>query len=211
MASDQAPVSAMVNRARIERVVSILSTPTTYDRQTPALAIPLQLLEGGTNTVPRAPALLVKQIVRGRTRTILDTSFAPLQGEWLEAVDVEEYLEERGICLRNTISSGVPFTANIIHQAPVPRREQNMSSLVLPWLVGGREASPDESIPPQLQSMRQRPAVSISTEFRGHEPPDYSAFGLSKPSRSLPHIKLPIQLLQLGPSQPSYRELCSRT
>lgn len=34
--------------------------------------------------------------------------------------------------------------------------------------------------------------MSISTEFRGHEPADYLALGLSKPSRSLPHIKTPV-------------------
>ncbi|KAM5529041.1 hypothetical protein FOXYSP1_16885 [Fusarium oxysporum f. sp. phaseoli] len=55
-------------------------------------------VEGGTKAVLRAPAPLVQQIVRGKTRTMLDTNFAPLQGEWLEAMDVEEYLEERGIC-----------------------------------------------------------------------------------------------------------------
>ncbi|CRL19025.1 unnamed protein product [Penicillium camemberti] len=56
-------------------------------------------VEDETKTMSRATAPLVRQIVTGKTRTRLDTNFGPLQGEWLEAVDVEEYLEERGsIC-----------------------------------------------------------------------------------------------------------------
>lgn len=37
----------------------------------------------------------------GRTRTVLRTEIQELQGEWLEPTDVEEYLSERGIYVRN--------------------------------------------------------------------------------------------------------------
>lgn len=60
-----------------------------------------RVIEGGSIAVPRIPSPSLQQIVRGTTRTILDTTSAELQGEWLEAVDVEEYLEERGISLHS--------------------------------------------------------------------------------------------------------------
>ncbi|KAH7176150.1 hypothetical protein EDB81DRAFT_674736 [Dactylonectria macrodidyma] len=203
--SSQIPVSARVIRACFKRVVSILSNSTAYGSQSPALALPLQLLgvdvlmvnslrglslfhpsvadfqyplhsaprlphmyrviEGGTKAVLRAPAPLVQQIVRGNTRTILDTNFAPLQGEWLEAVDVEEYLEERGIYLRNIVSNGTTSTDDTMYQPFIPEGEQSTPILALPGA--------------------QRPSLSLSADFHGHEPADYSVFGLPRPRRWL--------------------------
>ncbi|KAK7430441.1 hypothetical protein QQZ08_002960 [Neonectria magnoliae] len=60
-----------------------------------------RVVEGGSNAIRRLPAPLVQQIFPGKTRTRLVTASKPLQGEWLEAVDVEEYLQERGIHLRS--------------------------------------------------------------------------------------------------------------
>lgn len=217
--SNQIPVSARVIRACFERVVSILSNSTVYGSQSPALALPLQLLgeealmvnslrglslfhpsvadfqyplhstprlphmyrvvEGGTKAVLRAPAPLVQQIVRGKTRTMLDTNFAPLQGEWLEAMDVEEYLEERGIYLRNTVSNGTS-TDDTMYQPFVPDSEQSIPILALPGAVAGGEMAQaiNDNTPSQLDSMEQRPSVSLSADFHGHEPADYSVFGL---------------------------------
>ncbi|KAH7114009.1 hypothetical protein EDB81DRAFT_300169 [Dactylonectria macrodidyma] len=225
--SNQIPVSARVVRACFERVVSILSNSTVYGSQSPALALPLQLLgeevlmdnslrslspfhpsvadfqyplhsaprlphmyrvvEGETKAVFRAPAPLVQRIVRGKTRTMLDTNFAPLQDEWLEAVDVEEYLEERGIYLCNTVSNGTTSTDDTMYQPSVPDSEQSISILTLPGAVTGGEMAwaINDNTPPRLDSMEQRPSVSLSADFHGHEPADYSVFGLPRPRRWL--------------------------
>jgi hypothetical protein len=45
------------------------------------------------------PKLGPQQLVHGRTRTKLDTNFRNFQGEWLEPIDVQEYLEWKGIFL----------------------------------------------------------------------------------------------------------------
>jgi hypothetical protein len=221
--SSQIPVPARLFRACFERVVSILSNSTVYWSQSPALALPLQLLgkeflmanalrslslfhpsvadfqyplhsapqlphmyrvvEGETKAVFRAPAPLVQRIVRGKTRTMLDTNFAPLQGEWLEAVDVEEYLEERGIYLRNTVSNGTTSTYDTMYQSSVPDSEQSIPILALPGAVAGGEMSwaIDDNTPSRLDSMEQRPSVPLPADFHGHEPADYSVFGLPRP------------------------------
>ncbi|KAL7910389.1 hypothetical protein GGI35DRAFT_363771 [Trichoderma velutinum] len=61
----------------------------------------LRLVEGQSNTmVPRVAPPNLQRLQFGRTRTVLSTALPDLQGEWLEASDVEEYLEQRGIFIR---------------------------------------------------------------------------------------------------------------
>ncbi|KAJ9489279.1 hypothetical protein VN97_g3984 [Penicillium thymicola] len=48
-----------------------------------------------------------------------------------EAVDVEEYLEERGIYLRNTASNDTAPTDDTMYQPFVPDIEQNINMLAL--------------------------------------------------------------------------------
>ncbi|KAM0239603.1 hypothetical protein ACHAP5_008174 [Fusarium lateritium] len=199
--SKQMGVPLRLFRACFERVVSILSNSTGDWSQSPALTLPLQLLgaellmtnslrglslvhasvgdfkypmhsapqlpnmyrvvEAETNAVLRMPAPFLQQIVRGKTRTILDTNSAQLQGEWLEAMDVEEYLEERGIYMCNTVTSVVTATTgDTMYQPSVPGSEQSIS-------------------------VEQRPPLSSSAGFPGHELADYSVFGLSGPRQLL--------------------------
>lgn len=47
--------------------------------------------------VPRMRTRQGQQLIPGRTRTRLDTSLRDFQGEWLEPIDVQEYLEWKGI------------------------------------------------------------------------------------------------------------------
>ncbi|KAH8684377.1 hypothetical protein BGZ60DRAFT_397431 [Tricladium varicosporioides] len=49
--------------------------------------------------VPRVPKLEPQQLVHGRTRTKLGTNLHDFKGEWLEPIDVQEYLEWKGIFL----------------------------------------------------------------------------------------------------------------
>ncbi|RBA15928.1 hypothetical protein FPRO05_12149 [Fusarium proliferatum] len=115
-----------------------------------------RVVEGEYKTVLRMPAPFLQRIVRGKTRTILDTNSPHLQGEWLEALDVEEYLEERGIYMCNAVTSGTATTGNTMYQSSVP---------------GGAQSIP----------MEQRASVSSMAGFPGHEPADYLAFGLPSP------------------------------
>jgi hypothetical protein len=171
----------MVNAQRILSLYHLWVADFQYPMQSaPQLPHMYRLVEGETKAVFRAPAPFVQQIVRGKTRTMLNTNFAPLQGEWLEAVDVEEYLEERGICLRNTVSNGTTSTHNTMDQASAPGNEQSIPTFALPGAVAGGEMARavDGNTPSRLDSMGQRHSVSLSADFPNHEPADYSLFGL---------------------------------
>lgn len=75
---------------------------------TSSLPLMYRVVEGSQGIIPRLPSPSVQGIIRGKTRTRLATEFEPLQGEWLEAMDVEEYLEDRGIFLRGANSNHGP-------------------------------------------------------------------------------------------------------
>ncbi|KAM0476484.1 hypothetical protein ACHAPX_006398 [Trichoderma viride] len=61
----------------------------------------MRLIEGQTHTlVPRKPQPNMQRLQFGCTRTVISTAVPDLQGEWLEPLDVEEYLEQRGIFVR---------------------------------------------------------------------------------------------------------------
>ncbi|KAM0604731.1 hypothetical protein ACHAO3_009230, partial [Verticillium nonalfalfae] len=214
-AASPTSVSARISRACFQRVVAVLSGPGAPDSKSTTMAIPLQLLgkedmlanslqalslfqasvadfryplhsaarlprmyrvqQGGARTVSRAATPFLQQIARGGTRTVLDTAFKPLQGEWMEAVDVEEYLEERGICLRTAVGSGGVPATEPMHQATV------------------FEASLVDSLSPQMERGGQVPPLPLSDEFRGHEPADYSVFGISGPGTSLRRAVVPVR------------------
>ncbi|KAJ6018980.1 hypothetical protein N7522_001047 [Penicillium canescens] len=146
-----------------------------------------RVVEGGTKTTSRAPTPLVQQIVRGKTRTMLDTNFAPLQGEWLEAVDVEEYLEERGIYIRNAVSNSMTSTDETFYEKYVPDSEQNTPMLALSGAVPGKKLAwtINDNTLSQLGSMERPPSASLSADFHGHEPSDYSVFGIPRPRQWL--------------------------
>ncbi|KAH7393578.1 hypothetical protein BKA64DRAFT_91672 [Cadophora sp. MPI-SDFR-AT-0126] len=57
--------------------------------------------------VPRAGKLEPQQLVHGRTRTKLETGLRDFQGEWLEPIDVLEFLEDMGIFLVDSGQGGV--------------------------------------------------------------------------------------------------------
>ncbi|EXM03564.1 hypothetical protein FOIG_05274 [Fusarium odoratissimum NRRL 54006] len=126
----------------------------------PRLPNMYRVVEGETKAVFRMPAPSLQRIVRGKTRTILDTNLAHLQGEWLEAMDLEEYLEERGIYMYNTVTSDTATTGDTMNQPSVPGSEQSIS-------------------------MEQSAPVSSSAGFPGHEPADYLVFGLAGPRQWL--------------------------
>lgn len=86
----------------------------------------MRLIEGQTHTlVPRRPQPNMQRLQFGCTRTVISTAVPDLQGEWLEPLDVEEYLEQRGIFVRDeapeddllnlAIPAGSKLSATIIN------------------------------------------------------------------------------------------------
>lgn len=68
----------------------------------------MRLVEGNLGTLqPRSSPPALERLEFGLTRTMLQTINPEFQGEWLEAPDVEEYLEQRGIFVRMSSPSDV--------------------------------------------------------------------------------------------------------
>ncbi|TVY65155.1 hypothetical protein Focb16_v016535 [Fusarium oxysporum f. sp. cubense] len=158
-----------------------------------------RVVEGDKNVIRRLPSPSVQRIVRGKTRTRLATDFPPLQGEWLEAMDVEEYLEDRGIYLRG---------ASLSHMANFEELEPQMLTRNND-LQNGRPLtatnSPISAVPDQIRVASrtnhfQQPLNETggsSVDLRRHEPADYSIFGLPRPEPSISPAE-PLPLLRTG-------------
>ncbi|KAI1009631.1 hypothetical protein LB504_002967 [Fusarium proliferatum] len=158
-----------------------------------------RVVEGDKNVVRRLPSPSVQRILRGKTRTLLATDFPPLQGEWLEAIDVEEYLEDRGIYLRG---AGLGDMANLEELEPQIFTRNND-------LQNGRPLtstnSPISAVPDRIQVTShinhfQQPLNQTggsSVDLRRHEPADYSVFGLPRPEQPISPAE-PLPLLRTG-------------
>lgn len=90
------------------RIQSVRSMPTNFEYlpedPDPSMALVYpnmyRSIEGSDGiVVPRVPKLKPQQLVHGRTRTKISTNLHDFQGEWLEPIDVQEYLEQKGIFL----------------------------------------------------------------------------------------------------------------
>ncbi|KAL7929217.1 hypothetical protein V8C35DRAFT_200988 [Trichoderma chlorosporum] len=106
------------------RHVSFLRDMKHPDTVTRALPKMFRVIEGQTtNPIPRMSPPHLQQLRSGATRTILDTTIPRLMGEWLEAIDVQEYLEERGIIISDDktvkILQLIPSTQPIDISAPI--------------------------------------------------------------------------------------------
>jgi hypothetical protein len=144
-------------------------------------------MEGGMGTMPRASAPSVQQIAPGKTRTLIQTHFLPLQGEWMEAVDVEEYLEERGISLRNAINS----ESDSAYPPPFPESEKREPMPDLPGPGAQRREVSIDLVTSRVDPTGQSPIVALSADFRGHEAGDYSIF--ERPQTHQTHTTIPIR------------------
>ncbi|KAL6692381.1 hypothetical protein J3F84DRAFT_383849 [Trichoderma pleuroticola] len=82
----------------------------------------MRLIEGDLATLtPRSSPPNLQSLHFGRTRTMLNTAISDLQGEWLEAPDVEEYLEQRGIFVRiGSPSDIISLSTPMIDYQPLP-------------------------------------------------------------------------------------------
>ncbi|KAI8716359.1 hypothetical protein NCS52_00929300 [Fusarium sp. LHS14.1] len=139
--------------------LNILALPLMVDdyrylpHSMPHLPLMYRVVEGSQDIIPRLPAPSVQRMVKGKTRTRLATAFEPLQGEWLEAMDVEEYLEDRGIFLRG---------ADLGHET------NNQNSI--PAVQNSAEINYQQQQLPEVEDS--------SGEGQRHEQGDYSVFGV---------------------------------
>lgn len=139
--------------------LNILALPLMVDdyrylpHSMPHLPLMYRVVEGSQDLIPRLPAPSVQRMVKGKTRTRLATAFEPLQGEWLEAMDVEEYLEDRGIFLRG---------ADLGHE------------------INNQSSNPGLQNSAKINYQQERlPEVEDSAgEGQHHEHGDYSVFGV---------------------------------
>ncbi|RSL57807.1 hypothetical protein CEP54_008123 [Fusarium duplospermum] len=150
------PLDILGEQLLMSESLNILSVPLMMDdyrylpHSMPHLPLMYRVVEGSQDIIPRLPSPSVQRIVRGRTRTRLATAYEPLQGEWLEAMDVEEYLEDRGIYLRG---AGLGHAIN-------------------------DQSSTRTSTEINYQQQPVLEVEDSSTEGRRHEHGDYSVFGV---------------------------------
>lgn len=174
----------MMNALQILSRINLAVTDFQYLPHS-AMRLPqmYRVVEGESNFVPRLLAPSVQQILRGKTRTRLMTNVKSLQGEWLEAMDVEEYLEERGIYLRCANPNGKMS------------RGKNESEYFAPVQNGSVQAKQNTPINIYSDPVIESPGTGFVAEERQrlpnnmeygmfmsrHEPADYSVFGIQNP------------------------------
>ncbi|KAK5994257.1 hypothetical protein PT974_04729 [Cladobotryum mycophilum] len=98
--------------ARVIKLLSMPERPVTdapyTDFATRMLPRMFRVIDGHLDTaVPRSSPPHLQRLKFGKTRTVLQTRIPDLQGMWLEATDVEEYLQERGIFVRRDLMSDI--------------------------------------------------------------------------------------------------------
>ncbi|UKZ95905.1 uncharacterized protein TrAFT101_010716 [Trichoderma asperellum] len=111
----------------------------------------MRLVEGDLSTLqPRSPPPNLERLQFGMTRTMLHTTNSDFQGEWLEAPDVEEYLEQRGIFVRMDSPGDV-----IRLSAPRNNESRLAKRVALPghdWTIFGRTFGENQIIPTGLSN-----------------------------------------------------------
>lgn len=109
----------------------------------------MRLVEGNLGTLqPRSSPPALERLEFGLTRTMLQTINPEFQGEWLEAPDVEEYLEQRGIFVRMGSPSDV-----IRLSAPTSNEPSSTGRTAIPehdWTIFGRASRENQTIPTGL-------------------------------------------------------------
>lgn len=97
----------------------------------PALPSPdlYRTVEGGELVIERRFGRDVEVLVRGRTRTRVCTDMPGFEGEWMEARDVMEYLEEKGVNF-DVAEVSRSFTPNTVEGSPLPPLDVNEEELI---------------------------------------------------------------------------------
>ena len=143
-----------------------------YDKRTlNAMPRMFRIVEGYRDgAVPRKAPPELQILQYGRTRTILQTTLPNLQHEFLEASDVEEYLEERGILVRGT--------EDIVELGLEPEGGyQDDGHELADWTIFGQQSSTSHTIPSGLStfmpSSEQSAMLAESSQLLPECNPDY--------------------------------------
>lgn len=143
-----------------------------YDQRTlNAMPRMFRIVEGYRDgAVPRKAPPKLQTLQYGRTRTILETTLPNLQHEFLEARDVEEYLEERGILVRGT--------EDIVELELTPEEGYHDDGHELAdWTIFGQQSSTSHTIPSGLStflpSLEQAAMLAEDRQVLGDWIPDH--------------------------------------
>ena len=116
-----------------------------YDQKTlNAMPRMFRIIEGDrSGAVPREAPPKLQRLQYGRTRTILQTTLPDMQHEFLEASDVEEYLEERGIVVRGA--------EDVVELAlPTDETSRDDGHEIADWTIFGQQSVSGQTIPSGL-------------------------------------------------------------
>lgn len=107
-------------------------------------------IEGSMDTVLRLAPPKLQRLKYGLTRTWFETDVPELAGEWLEAADVEEYLAQRGIHVRDKSQKAVVLHlgseggSDVDSEGPVtPEWEPELPD----WTIFGKQLDDRQDIP----------------------------------------------------------------
>lgn len=112
-------------------------------------------IEGQSETVLRLAPPKLQRLKFGLTRTWFETTIPELQGEWLEAADVEEYLSERGIHVRQESAKTVTLHlaadgSDIDSEGPVtPEWEPDLPD----WTIFGKQLDDRQDVPTGVREL----------------------------------------------------------
>lgn len=179
--------------SRTMRHLTIEDVDLVLDQEHSAMAtkhLPkmLRLIEGQSSTlVSRTAPPKLQRLQFGRTRTVLSTALPDLQGEWLEASDVEEYLEQRGIFIRqdspnsDMLNLSIPVDTGLSMQTT----DLNEANFHNPVRLISNSNHIDPSLVPPAELPRQD-ATEGSALDNFSVNPDYIVFGQERDAQVLP-------------------------
>ncbi|KAJ4147605.1 hypothetical protein LMH87_002117 [Akanthomyces muscarius] len=119
-------------------------------------------IEGATDTVLRLAPPKLQRLKYGLTRTWFETDVPELAGEWLEAADVEEYLAQRGIHVKDksqkvvTLHIGSEGSDGDSEGPTTPEWDPELPD----WTIFGKRLDDRQDIPDGLRVLTAAPPVS---------------------------------------------------
>lgn len=116
-------------------------------------------IEGSPDTVLRLAPPQLQRFKYGLTRTWFETDIPELAGEWLEAADVEEYLAQRGIHVKDKAAKVVTLhlgseSSDMDSEGPyTPEWEPELPD----WTIFGKQLDAGQDIPGGLRVVETTP------------------------------------------------------
>ncbi len=120
-------------------------------------------IEGATDTMLRLAPPKLQRLQYGLTRTWFETDVPELAGEWLEAADVEEYLAQRGIHVKDTAQKVVTLHlgsegSDADSDSPTtPEWEPELPD----WTIFGKQLDERQDIPGGLRVLAGAASSSV--------------------------------------------------